>query len=79
MPRLAGYEDVNDADRLGGDPATRWGILESECGWAALILVNSGSNVSGTPTSQKTFARTATPGVIDAGTKSADLDRGILR
>src|ERR1035437_8866768 len=22
--RLAGYEDVNDADRLGGDPAMRW-------------------------------------------------------
>lgn len=22
--RLAGYEDVNDADRLGRDPATRW-------------------------------------------------------
>jgi len=22
--RLAGYEDVNDADRLGRDPAMRW-------------------------------------------------------
>ena len=22
--RLGGYEDVNDADRLGGDPAMRW-------------------------------------------------------
>jgi hypothetical protein len=22
--RLAGYEDVNDADRLGGNPAMRW-------------------------------------------------------
>ena len=22
--RLGGYEDVNDADRLGRDPATRW-------------------------------------------------------
>ena len=22
--RLGGYEDVNDADRLGGDPAIRW-------------------------------------------------------
>jgi hypothetical protein len=22
--RLAGYEDVNDADRLGHDPAMRW-------------------------------------------------------
>jgi hypothetical protein len=22
--RLAGYEDINDADRLGHDPATRW-------------------------------------------------------
>jgi len=52
MPRLAGYEDVNDADRLGGDPATRWGILESESGSAALILGNSRSNVSFTATSQ---------------------------
>ena len=24
--RLAGYEDVNDADRLGRDPAMRWVI-----------------------------------------------------
>src|SRR4029450_6967877 len=24
--RLAGYEDVNDADRLAHDPAPRWGV-----------------------------------------------------
>ena len=24
--RLAGYEDVNDADRLGRDPAMRWTV-----------------------------------------------------
>src|SRR2546428_12233181 len=24
--RLAGYEDVNDADRLGRDPAMRWAV-----------------------------------------------------
>src|SRR3954449_11586626 len=24
--RLAGYEDVNDADRLGHDPVLRWGV-----------------------------------------------------
>ncbi len=32
--RLAGYEDVNDADRLGCDPAMRWIV----CGKAEKLL-----------------------------------------
>src|ERR1043166_3444001 len=33
--RLAGYEDVNDADRLGRDPARRWGVGDRATrGWA---------------------------------------------
>jgi hypothetical protein len=26
--RLAGYEDVNDAERLCRDPAMRWGVVD---------------------------------------------------
>jgi hypothetical protein len=53
--RLAGYEDVNDADRLGRDPAMRWivggkavergGASTSQMGWFETELLATDDNL----------------------------------
>src|SRR5476651_104041 len=40
--RVAGYEDVNDADRLGRDPAMRWDRWRSCCNEAGSLYQPDG-------------------------------------
>ena len=61
--RLAGYEDVNDADRLGRDPAMRW------------IVGGKAVERGGTSTSQ--MGRFETGGVVQAAAPAVS-DRGGL-
>src|SRR4051794_41321533 len=40
--RLAGYEDVNDAERLCRDPAMRWGVGDRAIGGSAASATQTG-------------------------------------